>query len=75
MATASPGTSDPLTKLSYYLSHAQHSVWDRFGAEEQRRMVEYDLTAGKSVSLVLASLITAGLVLSIVSLLVIWAAM
>jgi hypothetical protein len=36
-------------------------------------MIEDGLLAGRNVSMVLASLITAGLVLSIVSLLVIWA--
>ena len=71
MATANPTGPNPLAKLSWYLNHERHSVWDRFSADEQRKMVEDDLFAGKSVSLVLASLITAGLAMSIVSLAVI----
>lgn len=71
MATASPVGPNPLAKLSWYLNHEQHSMWDRFSADEQRQMVEDDLFAGKSVSLLLASLITVGLAMSIVSLAVI----
>jgi hypothetical protein len=73
MATANPPQSNVLAKLSWHLSHTPHCVWDRFSADEQRQMIEDDLLAGRNVSMVLASLITAGLVLSIVSLLVIWA--
>lgn len=73
MATDRPHTSGPLAKLSWYFSHAQHSVWDRFGSDQQQKMVEDDLTAGKSVAILLFALISTGLVMSIVSLLVILA--
>jgi hypothetical protein len=72
MATANLRQADPLAKLSWHLSHLPHQVWDRFSVEEQKRMVEDDLFAGKSVSLELAALITVGLAMSIVSLIVIW---
>lgn len=54
-------------KLSWYMSR-EHSVWDRFSADEQERMLRDDLTAGTRVSLVLTALIAAGLVLSAVTL-------
>lgn len=68
MATANRTSFDNLEKLSWYLDHCAHTAWDTFSVEQQRKMVEDDLMAGTSVSLVLASLITAGLVLSIVTL-------
>lgn len=72
MATTDPRTSNHLEKLSWYLSHARHSVWDAFSAEQQQKMVEDDLFAGKSVSALLVSVITAGLAMSVVTVLVIW---
>lgn len=74
MASTIRPASNYLAKLSWYVSHASHSVWDRFSADEQQRMIHDDLLAGTSVSLVLFSVITAGLVMSIVTLLVILAA-
>jgi hypothetical protein len=68
MATATRQGPDTLEKLAWHLSHHAHSVWDSFSADEQRKMVEDDMTAGASVSLVLGALITAGLVLSAVTL-------
>jgi hypothetical protein len=75
MATVPASKSTSIEKLSWYLGHARHSVWDRFGAADQQRMVEDDLAAGKSVSMVLVALITAGMLLSVVSVLVVWATM
>lgn len=73
MATAQPTGTNPLDKLSYYLAQGQHNVWDRFSPDEQRQMLEDDLAAGRSVSLVLAALITAGMLMSIGSMLLILA--
>ena len=67
MANANKARSGTLEKLSWYLEHHAHSVWDRFSADQQQKMVEEDLMAGVSVSMVLMSLITAGLVLTIVT--------
>ena len=58
-------------KLSWYFSHCPHDLWDRFSGDDQSRMVEDDLLAGRSVSLVLVSLITAGLLLSAITLAVV----
>jgi hypothetical protein len=69
MATVSRPTASLTEKLSWYLERGPHGVWDRFSREDQERMLRDDLTAGTRVSLVLASLITTGLVLSIVTLL------
>ena len=65
--------SGHLAMLSWYLNHAQHSVWDRFSSDQQRQMVEDDLTAGISVSLLLYLLIMVGLTMSIISMSIIWA--
>jgi hypothetical protein len=73
MATAQPNSTNPLDKLSFYLAQGQHSVWDRFSPDQQRQMVEDDLAAGRSVSLVLAALITAGMLMSIGSMVLILA--
>jgi hypothetical protein len=72
MTTVQP-TGNPLEKLSFYLANGQHSVWDKFTPEQQRQMVEDDLAAGRSVSLVLAALITAGMLMSVGSMLLILA--
>ena len=69
MATANRQGSDVLEKLGWHLSHHAHTIWDTFSADERRKMVEDDMTAGTSVSLLLAALITTGLVLSAVTLL------
>lgn len=71
MATANSTPRSAAEKLAWYLDHHAHSVWDRFSAEQQEKMVEEDLAAGKSVSLVLVSLITAGMLLAAVTLLAI----
>jgi hypothetical protein len=61
--------STALDKLAWYLGHCRHSQWDKFNPDEQTKMVEDDLFAGRSVSLVLVSLIAVGMVLSAVTLL------
>ena len=71
MATAHSSGPHTLEKLSWYLEHCPHSAWDSFSTEQQQRMVEEDLLAGKSVSLVLASLITTGMVLCIATLVIV----
>lgn len=58
-----------LEKLSWYLGHCQHTVWDRFSSEQQRQMVEEDLFAGKSVSLLLLAEIIFGLALCVTAVL------
>jgi hypothetical protein len=68
MATVTQRSTE-LDKLSWYLGHCRHSQWDKFNAVEQARMVRDDLFAGRSVSMVLISLITVGMVLSAVTLL------
>lgn len=55
-------------KLSWFLSHRPHQLWDQFSPDQQAAMVSDDLSAGVSVSIVLASLIAAGMVLCIVTL-------
>ena len=73
MATIESTSHPNLEKLSWYLGHCTHTVWDSFGADQQNQMVEDDLAAGKYVPLVLGSLITAGMVLCILTLLVVLA--
>ncbi len=73
MASDHRPASGHLAKLSWYLSHAQHSAWDHFSSDQQRQMVEDDLTAGKSISLLLFTLIAVGLTMSIISVSIIWA--
>jgi hypothetical protein len=68
MATVQRPTDNLTSKLSWYLNRGPHNVWDRFSASEQQQMVEEDLFAGKSVSLLLSSVITVGLVMAAVSL-------
>lgn len=55
-------------KLSWYLSHNSHQLWDQFSPDQQEQMVEDDLSAGVSVSIVLGSLIAAGMILCIATL-------
>ena len=69
MATVHARDSKLRDKLSSYLNRGPHSVWDRFGAEEQEQMLRDDLNAGTSVSVLLFALITTGMVLSIATLL------
>lgn len=68
MATASTSSRHGLEKLSWYLANNRHTVWDRFSPETQRSLIEEDLTAGKSVSMVLISVISAGMVMSMIAL-------
>ena len=68
MATVGPTQSKLIDKLAWYNSQSPHTVWDRFSAEEKEQMLADDLAAGTGVSLVLAALNTAGLVLCIVTL-------
>ena len=67
MATLSRPSAN-LDKLSWYFSHCHHDQWDRFSRDEQAAMVDDDLAAGRSVSLVLVSLIGMGMLLSAVTL-------
>ncbi len=55
-------------KLSWYLNHNVHQVWDRFSADQQDEMVGDDLSAGVTVSMVLVSLIATGMLLCIATL-------
>jgi hypothetical protein len=71
MATVQRPTENLSNKLSWYLNRGPHNVWDRFSASEQQQMVEDDLFAGRSVSLLLSSVITVGLVMAAVSLLIV----
>ncbi len=73
MATMQSAPTSHAEDLSWYLNHARHSVWDHFKADQQQQMVEDNLAAGRTVSLVLFSLITAGLLMSIATVLVVWA--
>lgn len=68
MATVHRPGPNSLEKLSWYLGHCKHTVWDQFSDQERKRMIDDDIAAGISVSLVLGSLITAGMVLAIVTL-------
>ena len=68
MATANSPNQGYLEKLSWYLTHRPHEVWDTFSPQQQQQMVEDDLAAATRVSMILGSLITAGLVLTIVTL-------
>jgi hypothetical protein len=70
MATVNRNSST-LDKLGWYLGHREHTAWDKFSADDRQQMIEEDLLAGRSVSLVLVALISTGLLLSIVSLLVV----
>jgi hypothetical protein len=68
MATVQRPPDNLTAKLSWYLNRGPHNVWDRFSPDQQQQMVEDDLFAGKSVSLLLSSVITVGLVMAAVSL-------
>jgi hypothetical protein len=72
MATITQRPSE-LEQLGWYFQRGPHTQWDRFSPDQQAEMVRADLFAGRSVSLVLSSLITAGLVLSAVTLAVVLA--
>jgi hypothetical protein len=72
MAVVGPSQTKLIDKLGWYNSTSRHNVWDRFSAEEKEQMLADDLAAGTQVSLVLAALITAGLVLCIVTLTAVW---
>lgn len=67
MATLSRPSAN-FDKLSWYFIHCHHDQWDRFSRDEQAAMVDDDLAAGRSVSLVLVSLIGVGMLLSAVTL-------
>lgn len=69
MATVNTTGSGNQDKLAWYLDHCTHTVWDTFSADQQRQMIEDDLSAGTSVSLVLAALITTGLAMSLITVL------
>jgi hypothetical protein len=73
MATANPGGRNNPEKLSWYLDHCAHAVWDSFDADEQNRMIEDDLAAGKRVAMVLVSLVATGLVLIVITVLAVLA--
>ena len=60
--------SNNLQKLSWYLNHKPHQLWDQFSPDQQEQMVGDDLSAGVSVSIVLGSLIAAGMILCIATL-------
>ena len=60
--------SDNRQKLSWFLNHRPHQLWDQFSPEQQEEMVGDDLSASVSVSMVLGSLITAGMILCIATL-------
>ena len=60
--------SDNRQKLSWFLNHRPHQLWDQFSPEQQEEMVGDDLTAGVTVSVVLGSLIAAGMLLCIATL-------
>jgi hypothetical protein len=55
-------------KLSWFLSHRPHQLWDQFTPDQQEEMVSDDLSAGLSVSIELASLIATGMILCIATL-------
>ncbi len=67
MATGTHGSHHE--KLGWYRTHCNHSIWDQFSPDQQESMLGDDLFAGRSVSLVLASIVALGLVLSAVTLL------
>jgi hypothetical protein len=74
MATVQHPTDNLSNKLSWYLNRAPHSVWDSFSAAEQQQMVEDDLFAGRSVSLLLSAVVTVGMLMAAASLaIVLWA--
>ena len=56
-------------KIGWYLSHCNHNIWDQFSPDQQESMLDEDLFAGRSVSLVLGSIVVMGLMLSAVTLL------
>jgi hypothetical protein len=62
------GRPGNVQKLSWYLNHNAHQLWDRFSPDQQDEMVGDDLSAGISVSMVLVSLITTGMLLCIATL-------
>jgi hypothetical protein len=73
MATANAVGTKNLEKVSWYLKHHAHTVWDMFSPDQQDQMIADDLRAGTSVSLVLISVIAAGMILAAVTLSIILA--
>lgn len=73
MATANSAGPKNLEKLSWYLTHHTHTVWDLFNSEQQSQMIDDDLQAGTRVSLLLISVIAAGTMLAAITLLVVLA--
>jgi hypothetical protein len=73
MATANQAGTKNLEKVTWYLKHHTHTVWDMFNANQQGQMIDDDLRAGTSVSLVLISVIAAGMILAAITLLAILA--
>jgi len=70
MATVSRPSAN-LDMLSWYFSHCNHDQWDRFSRDDQASMVEDDLSAGRSVSFILVSLVAGGMLLSVITLVVV----
>ncbi len=66
MASVTHGTHHE--KLGWYRKHCNHSIWDQFSEDQQESMLGDDLFAGHSVSLVLVSIVTLGLLLSAITL-------
>ena len=62
------GKSENRQKLRWFLKHRPHERWDQFSPDQQEQMVSEDLFAGTSVSMVLVALITAGMLLSTITL-------
>jgi hypothetical protein len=49
--------------------HRMSSVWSAFDTEQRRQLIDDDLLAGRSVSLVLISVVTAGFLMMILTVL------
>lgn len=62
MATVSHPTKNR-EKLGWYLDHCNHAIWDQFSPDQQESMLGDDLFAGRSVSLVLGSIVVVGMLL------------
>jgi hypothetical protein len=73
MATANLVGAKHFEKVSWYLAHHAHSVWDLFSAGQQGQMIDDDLRAGTSVSLLLIAVIATGMTLIAITLLVVLA--
>ncbi len=68
MATVGTTKSGLVDKLTWYNAECSHTMWDRFSTEDQERMLSEDMSAGTGVSLLLGSVMAAGLLMAIVSL-------